>query len=160
MSSFTALDFETAQPQRSSICQVGLVRVVEGTIVDHLNLLIQPPQNNYWSRFTAIHGISARDTLHAPTFAEAWPQILPFIENQVVVAHNGFSFDFPVLHHTLSYYDLPTPSYRKYCTYRIYGQNLKALCTQYEIPLNHHDALSDAKACTALFQMHLEKLLP
>ena len=31
---FTAIDFETAQGYRHSICQVGLVRVVDGQVAE------------------------------------------------------------------------------------------------------------------------------
>jgi DNA polymerase-3 subunit epsilon len=87
---FTAIDFETAQGYRWSICQVGLVRVESGIITHEIDLLVQPPDNYYWQRFTEIHGISARDTINAPTFDQIWHKIAPFIENQNVIAHNGF----------------------------------------------------------------------
>lgn len=48
MECFTAIDFETAQGYRWSICQVGLVRVNNGIITDEINLLVQPPDNYYW----------------------------------------------------------------------------------------------------------------
>jgi DNA polymerase III subunit epsilon len=157
MESFTAIDFETAQGSRTSICQVGLVRIENGIITKEINLLVQPPENYYWIRFTAIHGISAKDTANAPTFAQIWYQIVPCIENQNVVAHNGFSFDFPVLNKTLDYYGLQIPDYNKFCTYKIYKSNLANLCEKFEIELNHHDALSDAKACGELFKKYLNE---
>lgn len=153
--SFTAIDFETAQGYRWSICQVGLVKVVNGIITDELSILVQPPNNYYWERFTEIHGISANHTKAAPTFNQVWHQIEPFIKNQNVIAHNGFGFDFPVLSKTLEYYGLSSPEYNKFCTYKIYKSNLAALCNEYNINLNHHNALSDARACAQLFQMHL-----
>lgn len=118
---------------------------------------MQPPDNYYWSRFTAIHGISGKDTMNAPSFDQIWHQIAPHIENQNVVAHNGFGFDFPVLNKTLEYYGLKIPVYNKFCTYKIYKSNLANLCEKFEIELNHHDALSDARACGELFRMHLNK---
>ena len=156
MTTFTAIDFETAQGYRWSICQVGLVRVENGVITKELTFLVHPPDNYYWGKFTQIHGISAADTAHAPTFEQVWPSLAPYIENELVVAHNGFGFDFPVLSETLKYYGLTTPEYQKICTYKIYKTNLAALCQQHQIPLNHHDALSDAKACAALYLKHLE----
>ena len=156
MESFTAIDFETAQSYRWSICQVGLVRIENGIVTKEINLLVQPPDNYYWSRFTDIHGISAKDTKKTPTFDQIWPQITPYIENQNVVAHNGFGFDFPVLDKTLEYYGMPTPVYNKFCTYKIYKSNLATLCQEHNIPLNHHDALSDAKACADLYLMKLK----
>ncbi|MFE3869017.1 3'-5' exonuclease [Flavobacterium sp. LS2P90] len=154
--SFTAIDFETAQGYRWSICQVGLVRVENGIITQEINLLVQPPDNYYWQRFTEIHGISARDTINAPTFDQIWHKIAPFIENQTVIAHNGFGFDFPVLSKTLEHYGMSAPDYNKYCTYKIFRSNLATLCQEHNIPLNHHDALSDAKACAELYLKHLK----
>ena len=155
MKSFVALDFETAQGYRWSICQVGLVRVKNGIITDEINFLIQPPKNYYWQQFIDIHGITPTMTKDALTFDKIWHKIEPFIKGQAVVAHNGLSFDFPVLKKTLDYYGIQTPEYDKHCTYRIFRQNLAALCNQYKISLNHHDALSDAKACAELFLIHL-----
>ncbi|REG99806.1 3'-5' exonuclease [Flavobacterium aquicola] len=157
MESFTAIDFETAQGYRWSICQVGLVRVENGIITKEINLLVKPPDNYYWSRFTDIHGISAKDTIDIPTFDKIWHQIAPYIENQSVVAHNGFGFDFPVLNKTLKYYGIEVPEYNKFCTYKIYKSNLANLCEKYAIELNHHDALSDARACGELYLMKLKK---
>jgi len=154
---FTAIDFETAQGYRWSICQVGLVRVEKGAIVKELSLLVQPPQNYYWSKMVQIHGITPMDTANAPFFDEIWHILEPYIRYQDVVAHNGLAFDFPVLKNTLAYYDLAEPDYQKICTYRIYKSNLAALCQKYSIPLNHHDALSDARACASLYQLHLQK---
>lgn len=154
---YTAIDFETAQGYRWSICQVGLVRVENGIKTDELNLLVQPPNNYYWWRFTQIHGINAKTTAKAPTFDEVWPQIEPFINNQTVVAHNGLGFDFPVLEHTLAFYNMFAPYYEKVCTYRIYRKGLAQLCRIHDIPLNHHDALSDAKACAELYRRFLER---
>lgn len=157
MESFTAIDFETAQGYRWSICQVGLIRVENGIITKELDILVQPPNNYYWSRFTDIHGISASDTFKSPTFDAVWNQIEPYITNKNVIAHNGFGFDFPVLNNTLEYYGMSTPEYNKFCTYKIYKSNLAALCNEHKIPLNHHDALSDARACAELYLRWLRK---
>ncbi|MDI5898502.1 3'-5' exonuclease [Flavobacterium yafengii] len=155
MKNFTAIDFETANGARNSICQVGLVKVQNGIITNEVNLLVQPPDNYYWKQFTDIHGISTKTTLNAPAFDQVWYQIAPYIENQNVIAHNGFGFDFPVLDKTLNYYNLPIPNYNKFCTYKIYKTNLANLCQEHNIPLNHHDALSDAKACAELWLKHM-----
>jgi DNA polymerase-3 subunit epsilon len=159
MNSFTAIDFETAQGYRWSICQVGLVKVVNGIIEEELEVLVQPPHNYYWERFIQIHGITPAKTMFAPTFDKVWPRIEPFIEGQTVVAHNGLSFDFPVLSKTLEYYDIPEPTYEKRCTYRIYKKGLASLCCDYDILLNHHDALSDARACAKLYLRYINKMV-
>jgi len=154
---FTAIDFETAQSYRWSICQVGLVRVEEGIITDKKSILVQPPDNYYWYKNIEIHGITPQQTADAPTFAKIWQQIEPFIRHQNVVAHNAFGFDFPCLKQTLGLYNLPVPEFNGHCTYKIFKKRLSLLCREYRIPLNHHDALSDALACAELYKIHLDK---
>lgn len=151
MNTFTAIDFETATGYRNSICQIGLVRVENAITIKEIDLLVQPPGNFYWSQFTEIHGISSKQTITAPVFDQIWQIIEPYIADQNVVAHNGFGFDFPVLEKTLLHFNLPIPNYNKICTYCIYRSNLSNLCKQHKILLNHHDALSDAKACAELY---------
>ena len=155
--SFTAIDFETAQGKRWSICQIGLVRIENGKVSHNLSILVQPPNNYFWSRFIDIHKITPELTVNAPTFDQVLHQFEPFIENQEVVAHNGFAFDFPCLNQTLEYYNIPIPKYTGHCTYRIFDDSLASLCKKYKIPLNHHDALSDANACAELFMLNFNK---
>jgi DNA polymerase-3 subunit epsilon len=153
---FTAIDFETAQGKRWSICQLGLVRVVNGQITNKLNFLVCPPGNVYFATNTQIHGLSAKHTRNSPNFPNVWPQVSPYIENEIVVAHNG-AFDFNCLSQTLQYYKLSQPSYIQKCTYKIYGKGLAACCSHHGITLNHHDALSDARACAELYLMYLNR---
>jgi DNA polymerase-3 subunit epsilon len=141
---FTAIDFETAHGKRWSICQVGLVRVENGITIEQFSVLVQPPNNFYWDNFIDIHGITPDKTENVQTFDEVWHQMEPFIKNQNVVAHNG-------------YYEIEPPKYTGYCTYRIFGENLASLCQKYRIPLNHHDALSDALACAELYKLYLKQ---
>jgi DNA polymerase III subunit epsilon len=138
---------------------VGFVRVENQVITEQLSILVQPPDNYYWNNFIDIHGIYPELTANAPTFDKIWHQIEPFIKNQNVVAHNGFAFDFHCLKQTLDYYEISSPEFTGHCTYRIYGDNLASLCCQHKINLNHHDALSDAKACAQLFNLHLNNNL-
>jgi DNA polymerase-3 subunit epsilon len=155
MTNFTAIDFETANGDRNSICQVGLAVYKNGEIIHKIDQLVQPPGNYYWKRFTDIHGIDANRTKNSPTLDESWSKIEPYIKNQNVVAHNGLRFDFPVLKATLKYYKIKVPKYSPICTYQIYKKGLAKLCLEHIIALNHHDALSDAKACGELYLRYL-----
>ena len=51
MKDFAAIDFETANGQRSSICSVGLVVVRDGEITIRHYRLVRPYPNyyNYWN---------------------------------------------------------------------------------------------------------------
>lgn len=154
--SFTAIDFETATAKRWSVCQVGLIRVEKNKIVNKISMLIQPPDNAYTLINTSFHGITPAHTQKMPTFNKIWKDIRPFIVNQHVVAHNGFSMDFHCIDQSLDFYQLAKPNYNKYCTYKIFGKRLPELCKDHGIKLKHHDALSDATACAKLFMIHLK----
>jgi len=68
MESFIAIDFETANQYRSSICSVGLVMVENGSIRDRFYSLIKPNPNFYCHWATDIHGINYHDTIDARPF--------------------------------------------------------------------------------------------
>ena len=154
--SFTALDFETALPDPNSVCQVGMVRMENGVITEKINQLICPPRNRYHYKNIEIHGIRPEDTKDAPSFAEYWPDIRHLIHNQVLVAHNS-GFDVNCLRSTLAHYQLDQPEFEERCTRTIYGRGLSYLSKKYKIPLNHHDAYSDAHACAQLYLKHLQR---
>lgn len=156
LESFTAIDFETAQWHPSSICQVGLIRVENGEIVKEIDRLVRPPKNYYFYKNIEVHGIRPEDTEDAPDFDVVWWEIKPYIEDQVVVAHNS-GFDVNCLRSTLAYYDQLQPVFEERCTRMIYRRGLAYLSKKYRIPLNHHDALSDAHACAQLYLKHLKR---
>ena len=148
---FTALDFETATAERSSICQIGMVRVVDGEIFQTFSQLIRPPDNKYHYTNIRVHGITPLKTLNEPTFDEIWPVMRTYIEDQLVVAHN-VSFDAGVLRATLKYYGLSIPEFRTECTLRLSGMNLNKTCESLGIELlQHHNAMHDALACAKAY---------
>jgi DNA polymerase-3 subunit epsilon len=155
---FVAIDFETATGYHP--CSVGIVSVENGVIVDEYVTLIQPP-NNVYSPFTIqVHGIHPKDTLYSKSFAELYPEIKKRLQNKIVVAHNE-SFDRNVLAKSMALYgleysDLNIAS-RWECTVKIYKAKglkptkLSDCCRAMNIALNHHEALSDARACAKLY---------
>ena len=66
MQDFVAIDFETANNERSSVYSVGVVIVRGGEIVDKFYSLIkpEPEYNNYWC--CQVHGLCVEDTENAP----------------------------------------------------------------------------------------------
>ncbi|MBR6076900.1 MAG: exonuclease, partial [Paludibacteraceae bacterium] len=88
MTDFAAIDFETANYERSSVCAVGVVIVRGGEIVDSFYSLIQPEPNYYCWQCRAVHGLGHADTDDAPVFPKVWAQIEPLIEGLPLVAHN------------------------------------------------------------------------
>lgn len=147
---FTAIDFETATGYRNSICQVGIVRIEDNKIASEQSYLVKPPNNFYWYSHINIHGIDSKKTERAPRFDAVWHIIKPLIENELVVAHN-IGFDLSCLKSTLELYELEIPNFDKDCTLKLYKKGLKKICEELGIQLNHHDALSDARACGQLY---------
>ena len=89
MKDFAAIDFETANGKRTSVCSVGLVVVRGGEICDKTYRLIRP-RPNYYSEFcTRVHGLCYHNTVEAPHFPEVWREIAPLIQGLPLVAHNS-----------------------------------------------------------------------
>ena len=155
MRDFAAIDFETANYDRSSVCSVGVVIVRDGEIMDKFYSLIQPEPNyyNYWC--TQVHGLCRADTDNAPVFPDVWAQIEPLIEGLPLVAHNR-PFDEGCLRAVFRTYQMDYPEYELLDTLAASRrlqpdlenhqlQTVAAACGfQME---NHHHALSDAEAC-------------
>lgn len=164
---FVAIDFETATGYRNSPCAVGIVTIEKGMIQDEFYSLIRPPGNEYWRQNSLVHGITPEMTYKAPEFVRVFPEIEKRLKNQQVIAHNE-SFDRSVLQKTMQEYYLSYPdlqlSDRWLCTLRIYRSlgfkpaNLGACCSRLGIPLKHHEALSDARACAQLYLEYLKQL--
>ena len=80
MENFAAIDFETANEQRTSVCSVGVVIVRDGEIVDNYYSLIRPEPEYYTYWNTRVHGLTLADTACAPVFPTVWQEIAPRIE--------------------------------------------------------------------------------
>lgn len=154
---FTALDFETANRQTHSACSVALTVVRNSEIVDEYYTLIQP--ETWFDRInTQIHGIKDTDVLDAPKFPEVWNEMKHyFTDDQLVIAHN-MPFDKRILSGTLGYYNIQTPRFQTLCTVRssrallkmLPNHKLNTVAAHYGIPLRHHHALDDARACATI----------
>ena len=91
--SFVAVDFETANRMGGvSACQVAMVKVCDGQIVDRLNTLIRPPKGWDSFEFTYLHGISAADVADAPSWTNIADTVSHFVDGVTVYAHNA-AFD-------------------------------------------------------------------
>lgn len=77
MTDFAAIDLETANGRRSSVCSVGIVIVRNGYIIDRFYSLIQPVPNYYTYWTTEVHGLTRRDTDNQPHFPKSGDKLLP-----------------------------------------------------------------------------------
>ena len=156
MDDFAAIDFETANRNRSSVCSVGVVVVRHRAIAETIYRLIHPWPNYYSSFTTAIHGMTREDTDEAPLFPKVWSDIAPRIEGLTLVAHNSM-FDEGCLKAAFECFGMSYPGYTFACTCRAsrkrFGRQLpdhklhtvSARCG-YHLR-DHHHALADAMAC-------------
>ncbi|MDA5194505.1 3'-5' exonuclease [Govanella unica] len=161
MTTFTAIDFETANNARDSACAIGLVRVEQGKIVAEAVHLIRPPSLEF--RFTWVHGITRDDVADAPDFATLWPEIAPFFEGVDFISAHNARFDRGVLEGCCDTYGLTPPPLPYLCTvdlarkmWNLRPTKLPDVCRYLAIPLDHHRADSDSRACAAIVIAALE----
>lgn len=152
---FVAIDFETANTQPNSACAVGLVKVLGGEIVNTAAYLIRPPTREFV--FTYIHGLTWNDVANADDFGQLWPKLAAFLDDATFFAAHNASFDRSVLRACCASHGLRAPSLPFRCTVQISRRawnirptKLSDVCKRLEIPLNHHEALSDAMACAKI----------
>lgn len=156
---FVAIDLETATFERDSICEIGITIVENSAIKDSKSWLVRPPHNMYDAFNIEIHGIRPKDTKNAPEFEEVWKEVIPYLNGNVVVAHNT-AFDMYVLRDTFLLRKIPFPNFAYFCSYRLATKTVKG-CYSYSLPIvcealgidfgQHHRAGDDSRACAELF---------
>ena len=158
MKDFAAIDFETANAFRCSVCSVGLVIVKDGIVIDKIYELIKPEPNyyDYWN--TRVHGLTEDDTCNSPLFPDVWNSSAPKIEGLPLVAHNS-PFDSSCLRAVFKTYRMDYPDYEFHCTLKasrkhfrdIENHRLSTVAMHCGFSLtNHHHAQADAEACAMI----------
>ena len=154
-----AIDFETANGNRSSVCSIGVVVVKGGMIAKRFYKLIHPVPNYYSPANIVVHGIRKEDTEAEDTFPEVWAEIAPEIEGLPLVAHFS-QFDESCLKAAFARFQLDYPGYEFHCTCKasrkVFGKRLPnhkldtvAAHCGFDLK-SHHHALADAEACAAI----------
>jgi DNA polymerase-3 subunit epsilon len=154
---FTAIDFETANSSRASVCAVGLAKVRDGQIVRGSGGLIRPPLGHgyfSWAN-TGVHGITAEMVTTAPSWRRAGLWLRDFVGDDLLVAHNA-PFDMSVLRHACAAEGIPVPGVDYLCTLALArrvcdlpSNRLPAVAAEFGVTLaNHHEASADAR-CAA-----------
>jgi DNA polymerase-3 subunit epsilon len=153
---FTAIDFETANSKRGSVCAVGLSRVRAGAVTESVSWLIRPPAgvDHFDPRNIAVHGIRPGDVTGAATWETSLARILAFAGEDVLVAHNA-SFDRSVFRNACAEANLEVPEVQFHCSLDLARRLLDLEVNR--LPqvaqalgldsFNHHDAGSDAEVC-------------
>ena len=95
---YVAFDLETTSgdTRTAGIVEIGAVKALDGAIIGKFGRLVNPEIPITDGAFR-VHGISDAEVAHEPTFAQLLPELMEFVGDDMLVAHNGGFFDFPIL---------------------------------------------------------------
>jgi len=158
---YVVLDLETTgrDVETCGIVEIAAVRVREGKIVDRFETLVNP-EMPVEEGARKVHGIDDARLKEAPLTADVWPAFRAFIGDDVLVAHNGFAFDFIILNRHARLLDGARLSNVLYDSLtlarRLYpaeGNSIDALAERFQIdPGERHRALADVEALQQIFE--------
>ena len=150
---FTVIDVETANPNLASICQVGIAVFRDGKLHESWSSLVNP-HDYFHPMNTSVHGIDESMVMSAPSWSEAYAQILPFVTGQIVASHMPFDRTATLracqsaglAHFDCYWLDTARVARRAWSEFSRSGYGLKNLANHFGISFEHHDALEDARA--------------
>lgn len=152
---FVAVDFETANGSRASVCQVGVARVVDGVVVEQHCWPVVPPTgiDSFVATNVRVHGITAEAVRGGMSWAEAAERLAGLVGSAPVVAHNA-AFDAGVYDEACFHSDLAPAMWdwvdsldlaRRFVDAN--RHDLPAVAHALGLPpFQHHDAGADAAA--------------
>lgn len=157
---FVALDVETANQNWGSVCQIGVVTVIDGIITNKQGWLCRPPEqlSLFDDANVACHGITADDVANEPSISEILPRVFEYIGDHTVVAHNAY-FDASALRYAAQASGVEVPHLNFACSLAharavnldVSNHRLPTLAEFFGIALDrHHDAVADAAACAGI----------
>ena len=166
---FIAIDYETANSSYLSACALGVSVVIEEKVSETFATFVKPPKE--FAEFdpfnVMIHGIKPADVKGAPTFDDIWERVESFTSKyELPIACHYSGFDIRVTQALLKYYEKQFSDIRFYDTYTIarklwpqlINHKLDTLAETFGIELNHHEASSDAEACSKIALKQMKEL--
>lgn len=155
---FNAIDVETANNDRASICQIGIVHVVNGNIVETWQTLVDP-EDWFDPLHVGIHGISEDSIENSPTLPFLREELRRRLRGSILVSHSAF--DRVAFERAMDKYDLEQLRVTWLDSLRIArrtwlqfadlgGYSLKNIAYHLGISFKHHDALEDARAAAEI----------
>ncbi len=152
LENFIAIDVETANERRDSICQIGIAAYCGSNRQWAWSSLVDPEQA-FDDANVRIHGIRSHEVQTAPRFPKVFEDFARVADGKFVVSHTRFDFD--AIYEASSKYGLSflgakwidTCSVARFAWPELRSHALPVLCEHLSIELKHHDAQSDAIAC-------------
>lgn len=155
---FNAIDVETANADPGSICQIGVVRIEAGELVESHSMLVNPEARFNPSNIR-LHGISEATVEQSNTLPEIQAELRRLMEDMVLVSHT--SFDRVAIDRALDRYGIDLiratwldsaaiarAAWPERC--RRTGWNLAGIAGDLGITFRHHDAVEDARAAAEI----------
>ena len=160
---FVAIDFETANPDFSSICQVGAVRFRGGQVVESWESFVNP--RAYFDFMNcSVHGIGEDMVADAPLWQDIHRELDQWMTGAIVVCHT--SFDRTAFHracekvslpaHDCTWLDSSRVVRRTWPDFAYSGYGLKNIAGHLGIEFSHHNAREDARAAGEVLCRALE----
>lgn len=161
---FVAIDVETANADMASICQIGIAKYKNSTLIEEWSCLVDP--EDYFDFINIdIHGITEEDVEGKPTFPEVAHHLASYLNDAICVSHTHF--DRVSISRALAKYDLPEfkttwldsakVARRTWEEFAWKGYGLANICQKIGYEFKHHDALEDAKAAGHVLISAIEK---
>ena len=155
---FNAIDVETANADPSSICQIGVVRIIEGEIAESLSILVNP-EVRFNPSNVRLHGISEDTVKGSETLPQVQARLRSVVDGMALVSHT--SFDRVALDRAMSRYGfdairatwLDSAAIARSAwpeRYRRTGWSLANVAGDLGIAFRHHDAVEDARAASEI----------
>ena len=163
---YCVLDLETTgfSAKTEKITEVGIMKVKNGEVIDEFSCFVNP-EKHIPERVTEVTNITDEMVKDAKTIKQVFPEILDFIKDSVLVAHNapfdmgflkqnakvlGYEFDYTYID-TLSLAKDLFPDYKKYKL----GKIAENLGIKVEVA---HRALDDVDTTVKVFRVMLDML--
>lgn len=152
---FVAIDFETANADLASICQVGVAVVRNGEIHKVEQWEVQPATGyeSFDARNVAIHGVTPDMAKAGLPWNRSLERLHEIVGNSPVVSHNA-RFDSSAAYWASVASGQNPPEWPWYCTLlhlqdviTLPSYKLSDISRHFGIELDHHRAGSDAHAC-------------
>ena len=162
---FCVFDLETTggSHKDDKIIEIGLVKVKSLKIIEEKDFLIRP-EIRIPPFIQKLTSINQQDVEDAPVIEEVIDEIVEFMGESVLVAHNT-SFDVPFFNSVLTRLGKPALKNKSMCTNlmtkymipNLMNSNLNYMCNIFGIDhKRNHRALDDARACAFLLIKYLD----
>lgn len=162
---FCVIDLETTggNPETEKIIEIGMVKIEHRKISEERSFLVNP-QKDIPDFVQKLTGIRKADVEHSPKIEEVIDEIVQFIGDSILVAHNT-SFDIPFLNGVLKKLQRPTLDNKVICTNimtkylipDIMSSNLNYMSQIFGISHSQaHRAIEDARATGKLLLKYLD----